>query len=269
MSRISQVFANLKAAGRTGLIPYVTAGYPAHDVTPDLVQALVEGGADLIEIGVPFSDPLADGATIQQAGFSALAGGMTPAGCIDIIRQVRARGIETPLLLMGYYNNIVAYGQDAFCRDLAAAGGDGMIVVDLPPEEAEELRRLCVANSLDLIFLLAPTSTDDRIELAAQLGSGFIYCVSVTGVTGARTSLSASLPAFLERVRARTSLPLAVGFGISTRQHVEQLEGQADAVAVGSAVISTIDRAPRGGEAAALRAFAAELMGRQPEPSHR
>jgi tryptophan synthase alpha subunit len=269
MSRIPATMQRLRSEGRTGFIPFVTAGYPRADVTADLVIALIEGGADIVEIGIPFSDPLADGVTVQRAGFSALAGGMTPSGCIDVIRQVRARGVETPLLLMGYYNSVLAGGQDEFCRQVAAAGGDGLIVVDLPPEEANDLHQACVANGLDLIFLLAPTSTDERIEHVARLGSGFIYCVSLTGVTGARSEVAAGLPAFLERVRSKTRLPLAVGFGISTREHVEQVGRYSDAVVVGSAVINALDRAPAGAQADALRAYAAELSGRYPEPTHR
>lgn len=264
MSRIAAVMQRLRDERRTGLVAFVTAGYPSAELTPALVQALADGGADLIEIGIPFSDPLADGATIQQAGFAALSGGMTPAGCLEAVRAVRARGVGAPLLLMGYYNNVLAYGQDAFCRDLAAAGGDGLIVTDLPPEEAEDLHQACVRHDLDLIFLVAPTSTDERIDQAARLGSGFIYCVSLTGVTGARQHLPANLPAFLQRVRSRTSLPLAVGFGISNRSQVEQLSGLADAVVVGSAVINALDRAAPGDEVTALREFAAELSGRRP-----
>ncbi|MCX6020542.1 MAG: tryptophan synthase subunit alpha, partial [Chloroflexi bacterium] len=218
---------------------------------------------------VPFSDPLGDGPTVQRAGFAALTNGVTPAACIEAVRQIRARGVTVPLLLMGYVNNVLSYGQEAFCRDLADAGGDGFIIVDLPPEEAEDLRQTCGLLGLDLIFLLAPTSTETRIEQVARLASGFIYCVSLNGVTGARSQISAGLPAFLERVRAHTSLPLAVGFGISTREHVEQLTGLADAVVVGSAVINTADRAPRGTEAAALRAYVESLSRRHAEPTHR
>ncbi|MBI4496766.1 MAG: tryptophan synthase subunit alpha [Chloroflexi bacterium] len=267
MGRITDAFHRMKTEGRTGLVTYLTAGFPHPDLTPALVAAMEEGGADLIELGIPFSDPLADGTTIQRANFAALRQGVTPWTCLEVVREVRRRGVQAPLLLMGYYNPVLAYGQEDFCRDAAAAGVDGLIIVDLPPEEGDDLRRAAGAHGLDLICLVAPTSTDDRIARLVELASGFIYCVSVAGVTGARQELPPTLPAFLERVRSRTHLPLAVGFGIASRRQVEQVGAAADAVVVGSALIDVLERAPHGQEVQQVRQFVAELAGRPAEAS--
>lgn len=269
MGRIAKAFERIRAENRSGLITYLTAGFPNPDLTPGLVEAMTAAGADLIELGVPFSDPLADGATIQRANFAALAQGVTPWTCLDIVREARRRGVQVPILLMGYYNPILAYGQDAFCRDASAVGVDGLIVVDLPPEEGIELRQRASAYGLDVICLLAPTSTDERIARLAAQATGFIYCVSLTGVTGARQELPAALPAFLDRVRSRTSLPLAVGFGISSRRQVEQVGQIAEAVVVGSALIDVVEQAPAGQEIERLRRFVAELAGRPAEAARR
>ncbi|MGQ9572876.1 MAG: tryptophan synthase subunit alpha [Dehalococcoidia bacterium] len=245
MSRIGQTMARLREERRLGLIAYLTVGYPDVEATLRLVPALAAGGADMVELGVPFSDPLADGATIQRASHHALRQGVTLACCLDVVKELRAQGLAIPILLMGYYNPILAYGADEFARDAAAAGADGLIGVDLPPEEAAGVRIACAARGLDLIYLLAPTSSDERIALVASQASGFIYCVSLTGVTGARGQLASGLAEFLARVRRHTSLPLAVGFGISKREHLEVVASLgAEAAVIGSAIIDVIDRAP-------------------------
>jgi tryptophan synthase alpha chain len=264
VSRIGQTMARLREERQVGLIAYLTVGYPDVDATLRLVPALVDGGADMVELGVPFSDPLADGTTIQRASHHALQQGVTPAVCLDVVKQLRARGLAIPLLLMGYYNPILAYGIDEFARDVAGAGADGLIGVDLPPEEAASVRTTCAGRGLDLIFLVAPTSSDERIALVAGQASGFIYCVSLAGVTGARGELSSGLPQFLARVRRHTSLPLAVGFGISKREHVEAVAGLgAEAAVIGSAIINVIDRAPAGEREERVREYVEVVTGRR------
>jgi len=261
--RLESAFARLKAERRTGLIAFVTTGYPSVEATLEIVPALVAGGADVIELGVPFSDPLAEGPTIQRSSFAALQNGVTPAVCLELLRKLRARGLEVPVVLMGYYNPVLAYGLDLFCRDAAAAGADGLIVVDLPPEESEALHRACVENELSLVYLLAPTSTAERIRQVARLASGFIYCVSLTGVTGARDEVPEALPQFIERVRSFTDLPIAVGFGISTHKHFEAVGRIADAAVIGSAIIDVIDGSDPSEVAARVREYAEVVTGRR------
>lgn len=261
MSRIQAALARRRPPDGPALICFLTVGYPSPGATVALAEAALRGGTDLLELGIPFSDPLADGATIQRSSQVALAAGVTPADAIVCVRHLRGRGCQAPLLLMGYYNPILSYGPERFCAELAAAGGDGLIVPDLPPEEAAELRRACRRRRMDLIFMLSPTSTDERIERVARQASGFIYCVSLAGVTGSRAQLSDSLPAFLQRVRQRTPLPLAVGFGISTRQQVEELAPLADGAVVGSALLDRVDAAPANGKAEAVERFVRELAG--------
>jgi tryptophan synthase alpha subunit len=263
VNRIEEALGRARREGRTALITYVTAGFPEPDATPALVRAMVEGGVDVIELGLPFSDPLADGPTIQRSSGKALAGGMTAKRCLEIVRQVRDQGVVIPLIVMTYYNPILAYGQDAFVRDAAAAGVDGLIVVDLPPEEAGELAATCQTGALDLIPLLAPTSTDERVALALRLASGFVYCVSVAGVTGAREALPEALGSFLARVRRQAELPLAVGFGISRREHVEALAGKADAAVVGSAIVDVIEASPRAEREERVKDYVEVLTGRR------
>jgi tryptophan synthase alpha chain len=227
------------------------------------VRALVEGGADMLELGAPFSDPLADGTTIQRSNLVALQHGVTTRTCLEAVRQLRAGGLEIPILLMGYYNPILAYGPEAFAADAAAAGVDGLIIVDLPPEESGSLQEACRVRGLDLVYLLAPTSTPERTALVARQASGFIYCVSVTGVTGARSSLPPELPAFVEGVRRQTMLPLAVGFGISRREHVEAVGRIAEIAVVGSALIDVIEGSPAEEREERLRAYVEVLAGRR------
>ena len=259
-SRIAAAFARARAEGRTTLIPYVTAGYPSLAMSEQLVPALERGGADLIEIGVPFSDPLADGATIQRASQVALANGVRLADCLELVRRLRTKhGVEAPLLLMGYYNPILQYGPRRFAAAAAAAGVDGFIVPDLPTEESDELLAACRAHGRDLIFLLAPTSTEARIADVGRRASGFVYCVSLTGVTGVRDRLP-DLEGYVARVRRHTELPLAIGFGVSTPEHVRQVGAVADGAVVASALINHLDRFPEAEQPAAAEAFVRALV---------
>ena len=259
--RIAETFARTRAEGRPALIPFVPAGWPEADATPEIVEAAIAGGADALELGLPFSDPLADGATNQQAYYEALQQGVTPATILENVRELRARGVTIPLIIMGYINPILAYGE-AFARDAVEAGVDALIVVDMPPNEAREIEGPARAAGLHLIYLVAPTSTEERLQLVAEHAGGFIYCVSLTGTTGARRELSAELPEFLERVRAHSDLPLAVGFGISEREHVEQVGTIADGAVIGSAFVNVVRDAPRAERAAAVRAFVERMSGR-------
>ncbi len=255
-SRLAALFAGLRRRGELGLMPFLTCGYPDVPATLELVPALEAAGADALELGVPFSDPVADGATIQRASEGALRNGVTLAVCLDLLQQLRRdRDVRMPILLMGYYNVFFAYGIERIAADLAAAGGDGLIVPDLPPEEAAPLQAAVQSHGLDLIFFVAPTSSDERIRAIAARASGFLYCVSLTGVTGARERLAEELPAFLKRVRAATDLPLVVGFGISRPEHVARLKGLADAVIVASALIDLLDRTPPAEHIAAVQAY--------------
>ena len=223
-------------------VPYAVAGYPDRATSLQVFELLAACGADLLEVGVPFSDPLADGPVIQAAAQQALANGVTLADCIGMVGELRARGVQTPALLMGYVNPILAYGVARFANDSAAAGVDGFIVPDLPPEEAGELEDAGRQHGLALVHLLAPTSPPERIALVAQRARGFIYLVSVTGVTGARATLPPDLAAFVARVRAATTTPLAVGFGIRSGEQAHAVGRLADGVIVGSALVECAGR---------------------------
>jgi tryptophan synthase alpha chain len=261
--RIESAFARMRAEKRTGFVAFLTVGYPDVESTLRFVPALVEGGADIIELGIPFSDPLAEGPTIQHSSFHALQQGVTPRLCLEVASTLRERGVTVPLVPMGYYNPMLAYGLDDFVRDAAAAGVDGLIVVDLPPEESAEVREACLASDIRLIYLLAPTSTDERIKLVASMASGFIYCVSVTGVTGARNELAAGVQDFVKRVRSYTHLPIAVGFGISQPKHFQAVGQIADAAVIGSAIIDEIDKNDPSQQAARLREYAEVVTGQR------
>lgn len=261
MSRLSGTFERAEAEGRPVIATFLTVGYPEKGKTDALVSAMVEGGVDIIELGAPFSDPLAEGPTIQKSSQIALDQGITLEDCLECSRKARARFPATPIVLMGYYNPVLSYGLDRFARDAGGAGVDGLIVVDLPLEEAGPLQTALRAQGIDLIFLLAPTSTVDRIKGVAQMGSGFVYCVSVTGVTSARRNLSTDLPEFLDRVRAETDLPLIVGFGISSKEHVDAVFEMADGVAVGSALINLIEQSDAGAREEKVRDFVRGLRG--------
>jgi tryptophan synthase alpha chain len=257
MGRIKCTFEELRGQGRTALMPYLTMGYPARDSALDLVPAITEAGADVIELGVPFSDPLADGATIQASSQRALANGMTLALCLDQAAALRACGVRLPFVLMGYYNPILQLGIERFARRAAAAGIDGTIVPDLPPEESDELHAALCRHGIDLIFLLAPTTDDARMRDIVARASGYLYLVSLVGVTGARDRLPPELEAFVARVRAISALPLAVGFGIGSPAQAARVACVADGVIVGSALIRAIGTA--GDPVAAARAFVASL----------
>jgi tryptophan synthase alpha subunit len=260
--RIAEMFERTRAEGRPAVIPFVPGGWPEPDATLEIVQAAVDGGADAFEIGVPFSDPIGDGVTNQVAYQQALDQGVTLPAVLDMVRACRKAGIRVPLLLMGYCNPLSAYGLDGFVHDAAEAGVDGLIVVDLPPDEAAELEPLVQAAGMHMVYLLAPTSDEERIAEIAKHASGFIYCVSVTGVTGARTQLSDELPVFLDRVRQQTEVPLAIGFGISTREHVEEVAKLADAAIVGSAFVQAVASAPRAERPQAVRTYMEGITGR-------
>ena len=290
MSRIASVFSK---ANHKAFIPYVTVGYPNIKTTLKAVSLLAEGGCDIIELGIPFSDPLADGTTIQKASFHALQNGVTPQVCFEVVAELRKK-VEIPLVFMTYFNPILNYGLEPFCAACVNSGIDGMIVPDLPPEEGSELELATKNCRLDLIYLLAPTSSNERIELVSQRSSGFIYLVSVTGVTGARNSLPSELEAFISRVKRITSgnvphhhcedyptviarspersegtpkqshrrlnephlLPLCVGFGISTPEQAKQIAGIADGVIIGSQIIHLMESDP---SLAALQDFVAQV----------
>jgi tryptophan synthase alpha chain len=251
--RISKCFAALRTAGELGIIAYITAGDPSLDATLDFVLALEEAGTDVIELGVPFSDPLADGPTIQRASERALKSGVTLPKILELVRRIRESS-QIPLVLFSYYNPILQMGLEKFAADAAAAGVDGVLATDLSPEESVDYRRILEAHHLDTIFLCAPTSTDERLASIAACSSGFLYLVSRTGVTGAKDTLPDDLPALLRRVRKFTKLPVAVGFGISLPGHITLLGGLADAAVVGSSLVAEIEHAKNPVEAAkALR----------------
>jgi tryptophan synthase alpha chain len=247
MSGIAATFAQLKASGRPGLVAYVTAGDPDLGRTSEILVSLAGNGADVIEVGVPFSDPLADGPVIQRASERALKAGATLAGVLDVVRRIRqsdsAAAREVPIILFGYYNPMFQMGIEKFAAAASAAGADGVLATDLTPEESTEYRKILAAHNLDTVFLAAPTSTDERIKIISAATSGFLYLISRTGVTGAKDSLPDDLPALIRRVRSHTNLPVAVGFGISLPGHVSVLGGLADAAVVGSALVSEIEKA--------------------------
>ncbi len=241
MTRIGQMFECQRHDGRTALIAYITAGDPEPARTPSLVEALVRGGADLIELGVPFSDPIADGPVIQRAGERSLAAGTTLARVLEIAAEIR-RHSEVPLLLFTYLNPVIRYGLDRLSADAARCGIDGCLLTDVSVDEAGAYVEAMRKHNLDTVFLAAPTSTPRRLRLVAQYSSGFVYLVSRTGVTGERDSLSASVAPLVQSMRAITDLPLAVGFGISKPEHVAELGRQVEAVVVGSAFVRMIER---------------------------
>jgi tryptophan synthase alpha chain len=259
MSRIAETFDRLKSAGRTALMPYLMTGFPERDSALDLAPALEAAGADLFELGVPFSDPLADGATVQRASERALANGVRLPFCLQTVAALRARGVKAPIIMMGYFNPFLQYGLERFATDAAAAGVDGLIVPDLPPEEAAECQEACRAAGIDLILFIAPTTPDERIAEVVKLASGFIYCVSITVVTGARLELWEGLPDFLARVRRHTDLPLVVGFGISSAAHVRQVGAHADGAICASALINAMEAAPPAQQVEAATAFLRSL----------
>ena len=253
MSRIDTTFAALKAQGRKALIPFVTAGYPYADVTPELMHAMVAGGADVIELGVPFSDPSADGPVIQKAGDKALAFGIGLVQVIAMVREFRKTNATTPVVLMGYANPVERYDQkqarpgvaSAFVKDASEAGVDGVLIVDYPPEECEAFAADLRAHNMDLIFLLAPTSTDERMQQVARVASGYVYYVSLKGVTGSGALDTNAVEAMLPRIRQHISTPVGVGFGIRDAATAKTISKVADAVVIGSKIIQLLEDAPR------------------------
>jgi tryptophan synthase alpha chain len=237
LSRIASVFAQAK---HTALIPYITVGYPSVETTLKAVLLFASTGCDIIELGIPFSDPLADGATIQQASHEALRQGVTPGICFEVAQELRQQ-VAIPLAFMTYYNPVLKFGLERFCSRCAEVGIDGLIIPDLPPEEGEELEKSTRRHGLDLVYLLSPASTEERIRLVTSRSSGFIYLVSLTGVTGARDKLSEELESFVARVRKRTEKPLCVGFGVSTPEQARRVARVADGVIVGSRIIQLLN----------------------------
>ena len=267
MSRIASTFSRLKSEGRKALIPYVTAGFPFADVTPELMHAMVAGGADVIELGVPFSDPSADGPVIQKAGEKALGFGVGLVQVLDMVRAFRTTDSTTPVVLMGYANPVERYdikhgagqAESAFIRDAAAAGVDGMLIVDYPPEECALFAARLKAHNMDLIFLLAPTSTDARMAQVAEVASGYVYYVSLKGVTGAGTLDVDAVAAMLPRIRQHVSVPVGVGFGIRDAATAKAIGQVADAVVIGSKIIQLIENQPRDQVAAVAQDFLKEI----------
>ncbi len=250
MSRIDATMSALKAQNRKALIPFITAGFPYADITPELMHGMVAAGADVIELGVPFSDPSADGPVIQKAGDKALAFGIGLKQVLAMVREFRSTNTTTPVVLMGYANPIERYNQihkseDAFVNDAQACGVDGVLVVDYPPEECEAFAQALRARSMDLIFLLAPTSTEQRMAQVAKVASGYVYYVSLKGVTGAGTLDTAAVEAMLPRIRQHVHIPVGVGFGIRDAATAQAISRVADAVVIGSRIIQLVDNLPR------------------------
>ncbi|MDO9403336.1 MAG: tryptophan synthase subunit alpha [Polaromonas sp.] len=267
MSRIAPTFSRLKAEGRKALIPYVTAGFPFADITPELMHGMVEGGADVIELGIPFSDPSADGLVIQKAGDRALAAGVGLTKVLDMVREFRRKDDQTPVVLMGYANPVEAYdirhggsqNESPFIRDAAAAGVDGMLIVDYPPEECVAFAARLRAHHMDLIFLLAPTSTDERMAQVAGVASGYVYYVSLKGVTGSGALDIGAVEAMLPRIRQHVNVPVGVGFGIRDAATAKAISRVADAVVIGTRIIQLLEPLPREQVAAAARDFLKDI----------
>ena len=263
MSRIAATFEALKKDGRRALIPYVTAGFPYADITPELMHGMVAAGADVIELGVPFSDPMADGPVIQQAGEAALALGIGMKQVLAMVAAFRAKDTRTPVVLMGYANPVERYdlvhGKKAFIRDAAAAGVDGLLVVDYPPEECEQFAADLREAGIDLIFLLAPTSTDERMAQVARIASGYVYYVSLKGVTGAGHLDTEAVGRMLPRIRQHVGIPVGVGFGIRDANTAQAVGSAADAVVIGTKIIQLIDGQPREQVVPAVHEFLAGI----------
>ncbi len=267
MSRINTTFTALKASKRKALIPFVTAGYPFADVTPELMHAMVAGGADVIELGVPFSDPSADGPVIQKAGDKALAFGIGLVQILAMVREFRQTNTTTPVVLMGYANPVERYDQkhakdgvsSPFVKDAAAAGVDGVLIVDYPPEECEAFALELRAHNMDLIFLLAPTSTDARMAQVARVASGYVYYVSLKGVTGSGALDVGAVAAMLPRIRQHIHVPVGVGFGIRDAATAKTIAQVADAVVIGSKIIQLLENQPRDRVAATAQEFLNEI----------
>jgi tryptophan synthase alpha chain len=258
-TRIAQKFAALRSTGEMGLVAYITSGDPTLAATEQFVLALAEAGADVIELGVPFSDPVADGPVIQRASERALRNGTTLASVLSLVKSLRAK-TQVPLVLFSYYNPVLQLGLEKFAEAAKTAGADGALITDITPEEAGDYRAAMASHGLDTVFLAAPTSTDERLALISKSTSGFLYLISRTGVTGTKDQLADELPALARRVRRFTELPIAIGFGISLPGHVSLLGGLADAAVVGSALVEEIERAESVDAATAALAARVKLL---------
>ncbi len=241
-NRLAELFRKLKNRGEKALVTFITAGDPDIEVTEDLVEGLARGGADIVELGVPFSDPMADGPTIQASSERALESGTTLPKVLKLVKRLRKRGLDVPIVLFGYYNPVFVYGHERFARDARQAGVDGVLIVDLPPEEATELAGELKKVGIEFVYLLTPTSDERRIGLVARKAGGFIYYVSVTGVTGARKKVAGQIKDQVKRIKQFTELPVCVGFGISTPEQARKISRWADGVVVGSAIVDIIGR---------------------------
>ena len=263
MSRIQTTFSKLKAQGRTALIPYVMAGFPFADITPDLMHGMVKAGADVIELGIPFSDPSADGPVIQKAGEKALSLGVGLRSVLDMVQSFRLNNTATPVVLMGYANPVERYdikhGKGSFVQDASKAGVDGLLIVDYPPEECVDFSEQLRANNIDLIFLLAPTSTSARMEQVAKVASGYVYYVSIKGVTGAANLDTDAVEAMLPRIRQHVQIPVGVGFGIRDAVTAKAVGRVADAVVIGSKIIQLIENQPHENVVAVAHDFLKEI----------
>ncbi len=260
-NRIDATMEALRQENKAALVPFVTVGYPDIDTSEAMAASILEAGADMLELGIPFSDPLADGPTIQMTSFRALQHGVTLRTALDILRRLRAKGIDAPLIFMGYLNPFLHYGMSQFAADAADAGLDGIIIPDLPPEEAPPYQAVLQKHGIHLIPLLAPTSTETRIEQACKQANGFIYCVSVTGVTGARSELSGGVEGLVQRIRSHSSLPVIVGFGVSRHEHVERIGRFADGAVVASALLDGVSRVSADGAPQTAAQFVRRLRG--------
>jgi len=261
MSRLEDAFARKKAQGRAAFVPYITAGDPDLPATKLFVETLVAAGADVVELGVPFSDPMADGPVNQRSAERALKTRITLRKVLEFVRELRASGVTVPIVLFTYFNPVFAFGCEAFAREAARAGVDGVLALDLPPEEGVEYRRLLRAAGIDTVFLAAPTTSDARLKLIDEAASGFVYYVSRTGVTGVQSSLSGDLEPELRRLRTQLTKPVAVGFGISDPTQARTVAKLSDGVVVGSALVRLIEEHPKPADAAArIRDFATALV---------
>ncbi|QDS73632.1 anthranilate synthase / indole-3-glycerol phosphate synthase [Venturia effusa] len=263
MDAIKSTFAKCKKEQRSALVTYVTAGFPTVEETPDIMLAMEAGGADIIELGMPFTDPIADGPTIQKSNTQALKNGVTTTSTLQMVRDARKRGLKAPIMLMGYYNPILSYGEEKIMKDAKEAGADGFIVVDLPPEEAVKFRNFCKGSGLSYVPLIAPSTSESRMKLLCKIADSFIYVVSRMGVTGATGSLNAALPELVDRVKALSgNVPAAVGFGVSTRDHFVSVGKIADGVVIGSQIITTLANAPAGQGAKQVEEYCSQITGR-------
>ncbi|KAI9681293.1 MAG: tryptophan synthetase [Caeruleum heppii] len=262
MDSIKKTFARCKSEGRSALVTYVTAGYPTAEDTIDIIMGMEAGGADVIELGLPFTDPIADGPTIQKANTVALQNGVTVTSTLEVVREARKRGLKAPVLFMGYYNPMLMYGEERLIKDARDAGLNGFIIVDCPPEEAVKFRNYCTKGGLSYVPLIAPATSESRLKLLCKIADSFIYVVSRMGVTGATGTLNAALPELLQRVhKYSNNIPAAVGFGVSTREHFLSVARIAEGVVIGSQIITTLANAPKGQEAKKVEEYCAEITG--------